>query len=156
MLYEVITRIININPAAEQLISLSYHQHINSLASINEALPPFILNDKLRNKSTIFENHHGQKLLFKVSRIITPEESITLIAVSDITKELDISEVDGWVKLARTLAHEIMNSITPITTLSQVILGYFKKGNQVISPRITSYNVCYTKLLRDAIHNLMR
>ncbi len=127
-------RIININPAAEQLISLSYHQHINSLASINEALPPFILNDKLRNKSTIFENHHGQKLLFKVSRIITPEESITLIAVSDITKELDISEVDGWVKLARTLAHEIMNSITPITTLSQVILGYFKKGNQVISP----------------------
>jgi len=41
----------------------------------------------------------GQKLLFKVTGIQTPGEQIRLVAVSDITKELDMSEVDAWITL---------------------------------------------------------
>jgi len=55
------------------------------------------------------------------------------VAVSDITKELDNREIDSWIKLARTLSHEIMNNIAPITTLSKVISGYFISNNQTIS-----------------------
>ncbi|HAG16951.1 MAG TPA: ATP-binding protein [Bacteroidales bacterium] len=52
--------------------------------------------------------------------------------VSDITKELDNGEVDAWIKLARTLSHEIMNNIAPITTLSQVISAYFIRNSNPI------------------------
>ena len=58
---------------------------------------------------------------------------IKLVVVSDITKELDSREVDAWIKLARTLSHEIMNNIAPITTLSQVTLNYFVQNEQAVS-----------------------
>ena len=127
-------RVININPAAIKLTNLHDSHHVNSLATIDKALPDFIMNFDSNQKQTsaIFENKYGQKLLFKLSEIITTKESVKLVAVSDITKELDNREVDAWVKLARTLSHEIMNNITPITTLSQVISSYFLKSNKTI------------------------
>jgi len=127
-------RVININPAAVKLTNLQEYYHVNSLKSIDKALPDFIMhpNNNHHLQSAIFENSYGQKLLFKLSEIKTSEEMIKLIAVSDITKELDNGEVDAWIKLARTLSHEIMNNIAPITTLSQVISEYFTKGDRII------------------------
>ncbi len=127
-------RIININPAAIKMTGLQKYHHINSLKKIDDALPNFIQQAQTNTfeQSAIFENKYGQKLLFKLSPIKTINKNVMLIAVSDITKELDNSEVDAWIKLARTLSHEIMNNIAPITTLSQVISGYFKQNNQTI------------------------
>jgi len=130
-------RVININPAAIKLTKLQEYHHVNTLKNIDKALPGFILNN-LKPKtrpSSIFENSQGQKLLFKLSEIKLKEESIKLVAVSDISKELDSREVDAWIKLARTLSHEIMNNIAPITTLSQVISGYYTKEYNAIKPK---------------------
>jgi len=129
-------RVININPAAIKLTKLQEYHHVNTLKNIDKALPGFILNN-LKPKtrpSSIFENRQGQKLLFKLSEIKLKEESIKLVAVSDISKELDSREVDAWIKLARTLSHEIMNNIAPITTLSQVISGYYTQEQKAIKP----------------------
>jgi len=123
-------RVININPTACKYIGLQEQHHINALSKIDDSLPQFIQNEKSNNRTGIFENKYGQKLLFKISRLNILNKEILLIAVSDITKELDSSEVDAWVKLARTLSHEIMNNITPITTLSQVVLGYYSTNNK--------------------------
>jgi PAS domain S-box-containing protein len=130
-------RIININPAATNLTGLKEYYHVNSLDVIDEKLPGFIIGPSRKNnrQSTIFENPGGQKLLFKLSEIQTNSEIIKLVAVSDITKELDNREIDSWIKLARTLSHEIMNNITPITTLSKVISGYFITNNKTINPQ---------------------
>lgn len=128
-------RVININPAATKLTQLNAFHHVNLLKSIDEVLPDFIMEGTSSNsQSTIFENKFGQKMLFKLSEINTPHETIKLVAVSDITKELDNREIDAWIKLARTLAHEIMNNIAPITSLSQVISGYYKVNNETINP----------------------
>jgi nitrogen fixation/metabolism regulation signal transduction histidine kinase len=113
-----------------------YLSIINQSATgrINKAIPAFISNagPTQEQNSQTFDNGKGQKLLFKVTGINTPGEWIRLVAVSDITKELDMREVDAWIKLARTLSHEIMNNIAPITTLSQVTMGYFLKNDQEI------------------------
>jgi len=44
---------------------------------------------------------------------------------------MDTKELESWIKLIRVLTHEIMNTVAPITSLSQTILGYFKnlEGN---------------------------
>lgn len=126
-------RIININPAATKLTGLYNFHHINALLKIDKALPNFLIHHPLQKTSAIFENQYGQKLLFKLSEIKTSHERLRLVAVSDITKELDNGEVEAWIKLARTLSHEIMNNIAPITTLSQVISSYFEKNNQVLA-----------------------
>ncbi len=128
-------RVININPAAIKLTGLHEYQHVNSLSVIDKKLPGFLLEPslKINRQSSIFENLTGQKLLFKLSEIKTLDEIIKLVAVSDITKELDNREIDSWIKLARTLSHEIMNNIAPITTLSKVISGYFISNNKTIN-----------------------
>lgn len=127
-------RVININPEAEKLVNLNEYHHINALMAVGKALPGFIMqpNPNSHRSSAIFENRHGQKLLFKLSQITIKDKKIKLIAVSDITKELDNREVDAWIKLARTLSHEIMNNIAPITTLSKVISGYFTQNNTIV------------------------
>ena len=127
-------RVININPEAEKLVNLKEYHHINALSAIDKALPDFIMQSHPDSHpaSVIFENRHGQKLLFKLSQITLKGQKIKLLAVSDITKELDNREVDAWIKLARTLSHEIMNNIAPITTLSKVISGYFTQGNKIV------------------------
>ena len=128
-------RIININPAAVKLTKLNEQHHINILSNIDSALPHFILKayQHQYKNSAIFENQYGQKLLFKLSEIEIKNKKIILVAVSDITKELDNGEVEAWIKLARTLSHEIMNNIAPITTLSQVISRYFTVNNKMIN-----------------------
>jgi nitrogen fixation/metabolism regulation signal transduction histidine kinase len=127
-------RVININPSAVKLTNLQEYHHVNSLRTIDSVLPDFIMsqNQKPYRHSTIFENKYGQKLLFKISEIKTSKELIKFVAVSDITKELDAGEVEAWIKLARTLSHEIMNNIAPITTLSQVISSYFTKNSKAV------------------------
>ncbi len=127
-------RVININPAAVKFTNLSEYHHVNGLKTIDLVLPDFIMNpgQDPHQQSAIFENKYGQKLLFKLSEINTSKEIIKLVAVSDITKELDNGKVDAWIKLARTLSHEIMNNIAPITTLSQVISHYFIRNKKAI------------------------
>lgn len=129
-------RVINVNPAATALTQLNEHHHINALKSIDASLPGLIMKRETKQdrQSVIFPNRHGQKLLFKFSEITIKGETVKLVAVSDITKELDSREVDAWIKLARTLSHEIMNNIVPITTLSQVISGYFVRNHTPVNP----------------------
>lgn len=155
-------RIININPAASKLTGLHDHYHINVLVNIDKVLPEFLMNplENKHNQSAIFENKYGQKLLFKLSEIISQEDKIRLVAVSDITKELDNGEVDAWIKLARTLSHEIMNNIAPVTTLSQVISGYFtKEENPVeisdLEPKTIANTIKGLKVIEERSVGLM-
>ena len=64
-------------------------------------------------------------------------ERVRIIAVSDINSELANREVDSWIKLIRVLTHEIMNTITPITSLSQTLLckatGEQREGLETIN-----------------------
>lgn len=63
---------------------------------------------------------------------------VRIIALSDVTGELSNQEVDSWIKLIRVLTHEIMNTITPVTSLSQTLLaqvpeeGSLKTGLETI------------------------
>ena len=155
-------RVININPAAVKLTDLHDYHHINTLTTIDIALPDFIMHpdQKQHQQSAIFENKYGQKLLFNLSAIKIAKETIRLVAVSDITKELDNGEVDAWIKLARTLSHEIMNNIAPITTLTQVISKYYTRNNKLIGvkdiePKIITNTVKGLRVIEERSLGLM-
>lgn len=46
-----------------------------------------------------------------------------ILVLNDINNELDEKEIDSWIRLTRVLTHEIMNAVTPITSLSDTLLG---------------------------------
>ena len=48
-------------------------------------------------------------------------QAFKLISFSDLKKEIEQKEIEAWHKLIRILAHEVMNSVTPVTSLSETI-----------------------------------
>ncbi len=56
------------------------------------------------------------------------DNALRVISIHDISNELDAKEIESRQKLIRVLTHEIMNSITPITSLSETLLKYYSQG----------------------------
>ena len=88
-----------------------------------------------------------QSILIKATELKYESNVIKLVSFQDITNELDKKELDSWKRLIRVLNHEIMNSISPITSLTGVISGYFKKkedGSPVSVDKIDQQTVSKT------------
>ncbi|MEM9937103.1 MAG: ATP-binding protein, partial [Bacteroidota bacterium] len=60
----------------------------------------------------------------QASEFSLQNQGYTLLSLQDIRQELDEKEMESWQKLIRVLTHEIMNSVTPIISLSGVIHEY--------------------------------
>lgn len=52
-----------------------------------------------------------------------------IIAFQDIKDEIEQKEIEAWHKLIRILTHEIMNSITPVTSLTETMRSLLKGEN---------------------------
>ncbi len=63
---------------------------------------------------------------FQVSRFRIDDKPFILVSVHDIRAELDEKELESWQKLIRVLTHEIMNSVTPIISLSSSLNSILK------------------------------
>ena len=62
-------------------------------------------------------------MLAQVSGFIADAGARRLIALQSVSGDLDAVEVKAWQDLVRVLAHEMMNSLTPICSLSEDIAG---------------------------------
>lgn len=58
------------------------------------------------------------------------ENSVTIIAMNDISNEMEENEADSWTRLIRVMTHEIMNTVTPIASLSESLSGYIGSGDE--------------------------
>lgn len=58
-------------------------------------------------------------LSLRSTTIRTEDGATLLLAIQDIREALDNRELESWTRLIRILTHEIMNSVTPITSLSE-------------------------------------
>jgi len=63
-----------------------------------------------------------KRLSVKVSTMLILKEEFRIITFQDIRAEIDYKEVEAWHKLIRILRHEIMNSVTPISSMTETIL----------------------------------
>ncbi len=64
---------------------------------------------------------NGKEYAISASRIATPNSSLNIIALKNIHSSIEKSKVESWHKLVRVLTHEIMNSMTPIISLSSTL-----------------------------------
>lgn len=59
------------------------------------------------------------KLTLATTELIIAGKSERLVSLQDIQSELDATQAEAWEDLVRVLTHEIMNSITPVTSLAR-------------------------------------
>lgn len=73
-----------------------------------------------------------ENLSLSQSRMKLQDEAITLLSIKDIGDELSDKESESWGKLTHVLTHEIMNTIAPITSLSQTLTSYAGTQEKVV------------------------
>jgi len=77
----------------------------------------------------------GRSMLVWVGSISTPGEGMQrLISMQSVVGELDAVQVDAWHMMTRVLSHEMMNSLTPIASLSESLGSLVATGTQ--DPRV--------------------
>ena len=126
--------IINCNSSLKKLLGLNQLTHIRQLEKIDSRLAKLANGIRANQEETITLNgKNGQvTLLIKASAFKSNNEELKLVSMQDIRKELDEKELDSWLKLIRVLTHEIMNSIAPITSLSENLSNQFVKEAEPI------------------------
>lgn len=67
-----------------------------------------------------------QELFVDLEHITLSGKSYHLLTLSDLRSEIEQKEIDAWHKLIRILAHEVMNSVTPVVSLSETISHMLK------------------------------
>jgi two-component system, NtrC family, nitrogen regulation sensor histidine kinase NtrY len=124
-----------INQAAKDLLGVKEMNSISILEGINEGLPDILMKLRVDEQKVISlkSKDRLQQLAIRVSVFKIGQKEIRLISLQDIKNELDEKEMDSWQKLIRVLTHEIINSVTPITSLTSTISGFFKNGDHVIA-----------------------
>ena len=113
------------NNEALHLLGLNIFTHIRQLSRIDTGLMELISSCQAGDKlQTTFTNERETiNLSIRVSDITVRKEHLRILALNDIHTELDEKEIDSWIRLTHVLTHEIMNSVTPITSLSDTLLS---------------------------------
>lgn len=120
--------IIYSNPTVERLLQYRPLNHIKQLSQVDPKLYSLFENLRPfdRKLFQLTNEREKRQLALKATSIQLNGEDFLLVVVQDIHQELDEKETDSWVRLIRVLTHEIMNTIAPITSISESILKYFK------------------------------
>ena len=113
------------NSESLRLLGLPVFTHIRQLERIDEKLAERFTDLQPGEKYHLsFRNERGAvNLSIRVSETVLKGECVKLIAMNDINSEMENKEVDTWIRLTGVLTHEIMNSVTPITSISSTLLS---------------------------------
>lgn len=117
--------IIQSNRFALKLLDLEIFTHINQLHRVSTSLQAAFQEIKSGdNRQISYTNERGTvQLSIHATDIFIQGKKIILLVINDIENEMDEKEIDSWIRLIRVLSHEIMNSIAPITSLSDTLLS---------------------------------
>ena len=112
------------NRKAMELLGMEVFTHVKQLGRVSESLRKVFEEILPGQKMQVeYTNERGKMTpYFRASSITIQDKPYRIIALNDISHELDDREIDSWIRLTRVLTHEMMNSLTPVTSLSEMLL----------------------------------
>ncbi len=112
-----------INKAAKNILHINALKNISALNSNNSNLGDFIRKLSVRKKVTykLVSGGESTQILIYSTDFRMRGQLYRLVALQNIQSELEETEIEAWQKIIRVLTHEIMNSITPISSLASTL-----------------------------------
>lgn len=135
-----------INNAAKKLIKVTNLSNISGLQQVNILLAEKITTLKSGEKITFkyVDDSELLQLMIYATGFKLKDQVFTIVSLQNIQSELEEQEMEAWQKLIRVLTHEIMNSITPISSLAAT-------ANKMLSEFSVSENKVHKESLEDII-----
>lgn len=124
MVIEDKEKVILANPASARLLDLPFMSNIHQLERYGEDVVDLFLNIQTGERSQLhLQTKRGESdLSVACVRTELNKRAVRIMILNDIHNELDEKELDSWIKLTRVLTHEIMNSIAPISSISDTFM----------------------------------
>jgi nitrogen fixation/metabolism regulation signal transduction histidine kinase len=150
-----------INNSAKKLFKLNHLHHIDKLSSISPELVEKFKVLRTGSKDLVkinFDDEIIQLAIYAIELNLRGEE-FKLVTIQNIHTELEEKELDAWQKLIRVLTHEIMNSVTPISSLAATVNGeleYLEKRNEPIQQTDLEDIYLATKTIQRRSEGLIR
>ncbi len=140
--------ILHSNSSARKLLSIDVLTHLQQIKRKDQKLFETIISMKPYERKLVAINAEGGEiqLSLKATSFKTKENELVILSVQDIKNELDEKEIESWMKLIRVLMHEIMNSITPITSLSESLSNIYGAGGKPVLPEEVNAKTIATTL----------
>jgi len=128
-----------INDAAKRMLKVFVVRDLSKLDTLKEGFGMYLMNlepEKTELVPVVADDEMIQ-LSVKKTDFRSGEVSLHLATLQNIKPELDQKEIESWQRLIRVLRHEIMNSITPITSFVDSVTRIFreKDSGKIVSPK---------------------
>ena len=148
------------NSTALALLGIATFGHIRQLRPVSESLYEAFMTvaEESREERASFYNESGKiTISLTASRARIGKNEVKVIAFNDISGEIAENEQQSWSKLIRVLTHEIMNTVTPIASLSETLLKFDNVDDEVRSG-LDTISQSSRSLIRfvDSYRNLTR
>jgi len=140
--------VVHSNTSARSLIGAEVLTHLSQIERIDRMLFQAISNLKPSERRLVpLRTEKGEiQLSLKAAGFSSRNDELMIVSVQDIKNELDEKEIESWMKLIRILMHEIMNSITPITSLSESLTGIYTREGEPVTPDLITTDTIITTL----------
>ncbi|MBU1368579.1 MAG: GHKL domain-containing protein [Bacteroidetes bacterium] len=111
------------NNAIKKMLRVSHLRNISELSAVKDDLPEILLHMKAGDKNLIkiFLEDELIQVSINATEFRMRGEEYVLVSLQNIHPELEEKEIESWQRLIRVLTHEIMNSITPISSLASTV-----------------------------------
>ncbi len=139
------------NTAAKRLLQMPQLRTLDGLTALGADLAGTLRSMRSGDRSFVQVEVGGEQLqlLVYAREMKLRERHMTLLSIQNIRTELDEKEIEAWQKLIRVLTHEIMNSITPISSLASTVRGMLADG-----PRDGAWTPESARDIRSAIETI--
>lgn len=135
------------NSSVRKMFSVEVLTHLRQIERIDQKLYQTINGIKPFERRLVGVNSEQGliQLSLKATSFRTKDSEMVILSIQDIKNELEEKEIDSWMRLIRVLMHEIMNSITPITSLSESLYNiYSNEGCPVLAEQVSDKNIATT------------
>lgn len=122
-----------INKSARNMLQFPHVHHMRQVEAANTALGMLLSQLKSGEKRYLdIENQNNSaQVAVHAKEIRIQGEHYRLFTLQNIQSELEEKEMDAWKNLIRVLSHEIMNSVTPISSLAATANQLIGSGNTI-------------------------
>ncbi len=123
-----------INPLALNILGI-YNSKKPSWLTIKKASPAFVeaidtMGESGRRMIRLSATPTGKQLLILLNTVKVRETRVKIITFQDIEPEIEQKEMESWQTISRIMAHEIMNSLTPLSSLTETGIMMLEKEGQ--------------------------
>lgn len=99
------------------------------IPSVFEEIKKSGFSDNKTSVNIRFEKENFQTFVMQTSRTTTYNQDYFVLLLDPIQKIIDRKEKESWINLMNVISHELMNSLTPIQSLSKSLQGITAQKN---------------------------